>query len=57
MNEKDKVSEEIYKEMLQNLDVPEIYDLCRKISEKFLPEDNEMYQYFHNNDFSEKEEN
>lgn len=47
MNEKDRISEEIYKEMLQNLDVPEIYDLCRKISEKFLPEDNEMYQYFH----------
>lgn len=57
MNEKDKVSEEIYKEMLQKLDVPEIYDLCRKISEKFLTEDDEMYQYFHNHDFSEKEEN
>ena len=54
---KDRISEEIYKEMLQNLDVPEIYDLGRQISEKFLPEDNEMYQYFHNHDFSEQKEN
>ncbi len=54
MNEKDRISEEIYKEMLQNLDVPEIYDLCRKISEKFLTEDNEMYQYFHDRKNIEK---
>ena len=53
----DKIDEAIYNEMLKNLDLPEIYDLCRQISEKFLPEDNEMYQYFHSHDFSEQKEN
>lgn len=43
----DKIDEAIYNEILKNLDVPEIYDLCRQISEKFLTEDDEMYQYFH----------
>lgn len=37
----------IYEKMLETLDVPEIYNLCKQVSEKFLSEDNDLYEYFH----------
>lgn len=37
----------IYDKMLETLDVPEIYNLCKQVSEKFLSEDNDLYEYFH----------
>lgn len=42
-----KINEEVYNEMLKNLDLPEIYNLCKQVSEKFLDNDNELYKYFH----------
>ena len=37
----------IYEKMLETLDVPEIYNLCKQVSEKFLSDDNDLYEYFH----------
>lgn len=37
----------IYEKMLETFDVPEIYNLCKQVSEKFLSEDNDLYEYFH----------
>jgi hypothetical protein len=37
----------VYEKMLETLDVPEIYNLCKQVSEKFLSEDNDLYEYFH----------
>lgn len=60
INSDNSMNEAVYKEMLKNLDLPEIYNLCQQISEKFLDKDNDMYKYFHddsnikeNNDGSE----
>lgn len=43
----------IYEKMLEALDERELFDLCRKVSEKYLDPNNDMYQYFHSKDGSD----
>lgn len=43
----------IYEKLLDALDENELFELCRKVSEKHLDKDNEMYKYFHT-DHSDK---
>lgn len=40
----------IFEKMLEALDEREIFDLCRKVSEKYLDPNNDIYQYFHSKD-------
>lgn len=48
MNEdKEFSSEEIANQMLENLDIDEIFDLARKVTEKHFDKDDELYQWFH----------
>ncbi len=43
----------IYEKMLEALDEKELFNLCRKVSEKYLDPNNDMYQYFHSKDDSD----
>ena len=40
-------SEDIARMQLDNLDVRELFELSRQVTEKYLDEDNELYKYFH----------
>ena len=40
-------SEDIARMQLDNLDVRELFELSRQVTEKYLDEGNELYKYFH----------
>ena len=53
-NEEINVDNEIYKKMLEALDEKELFNLCKRVSEKYLDANNELYQYFHSNDNNDR---
>ena len=40
-------SEDIARMQLDNLDVRELFELSRQVTERYLDEDNDLYKYFH----------
>ena len=40
-------SDKIYNAMLENLDVKEIFKLCKQVTEKYPDTDKELYNWFH----------
>lgn len=40
-------SDKIYNAMLENLDVKEIFNLCKQVTEKYPDTDKELYNWFH----------
>ena len=40
-------SDKIYNAMLENLDVKEIFKLCKQVTEKYPDTDRELYNWFH----------
>ena len=45
--DKEFSTEEIAQQMINNLDIDEIFDLARKVTEKHFDKDDEMYKWFH----------
>lgn len=43
----DVKDEDVFLKMLENFDEEEIYELCSKVCEKYLEEDDELYKWFH----------
>ena len=39
--------EDIMRAQLDNLDIRELFELSKQVTEKYLDEDNELYKYFH----------
>jgi len=40
-------SDNIYNAMLENLDIKEIFKLCKQVTEKYPDTDKELYNWFH----------
>lgn len=40
-------SDKMYNAMLENLDVKEIFKLCKQVTEKYPDTDKELYNWFH----------
>lgn len=40
-------SDKIYNAMIENLDVREIFKLCKQVTEKYPDTDKELYNWFH----------
>lgn len=41
------LSDSVYTAMLDNLDIKEIFKLCRQVTEKYPDTDKELYNWFH----------